>query len=195
MLRTISHHMRVPDAHPRTHTVAVFFSHVFEPMFSLFVAVLILVVCMHVLLWTAIMLLACVCALVCLSIIVPPAQGFRHCIHLCTLLFVCMDQSKLMPRITSANRHERFDREIMTEMGSMGLLGPSIEGYGCSGVSSVAYGLIAREVERVRYPECACILVLCHTCICTSAVHSHSLTHRETASLAHSLYNCVLVIA
>ena len=59
-------------------------------------------------------------------------------------------QAKLMPRVTEANRHERFDREIMSEMGALGLLGPTIEGYGCSGVSSVAYGLIAREVERVR---------------------------------------------
>jgi len=58
-------------------------------------------------------------------------------------------QSKLFPRVLEANRHEKFDREIMREMGSMGLLGPTIEGYGCSGVSSVAYGLIAREVERV----------------------------------------------
>ena len=54
-----------------------------------------------------------------------------------------------------ANRHEKFDREIMREMGSMGLLGPTIEGYGCSGVSSAAYGLIAREVERVR-GNCCC---------------------------------------
>ena len=59
-------------------------------------------------------------------------------------------QAKLMPRVVEANRHERFHREIMNEMGALGLLGPTIEGYGCSGVSSVAYGLIAREVERVR---------------------------------------------
>ncbi|KAK3852917.1 hypothetical protein Pcinc_040516 [Petrolisthes cinctipes] len=58
-------------------------------------------------------------------------------------------QEKLMPRIRDANRYEKFDREIMSEMGSMGVLGPTIEGYGCPGVSSVAYGLIAREVERV----------------------------------------------
>ena len=37
----------------------------------------------------------------------------------------------------------------MTEMGSLGILGPTIQGYGCAGVSSVAYGLIAREIERV----------------------------------------------
>lgn len=58
-------------------------------------------------------------------------------------------QEKLMPRIKDANRHEHFDREIMAEMGAMGVLGPTIHGYGCPGVSSVAYGLIAREVERV----------------------------------------------
>lgn len=54
-----------------------------------------------------------------------------------------------MPRILSANRHETFDREILNEMGSLGLLGPTIKGYGCPGVSSVAYGLITREIERV----------------------------------------------
>jgi glutaryl-CoA dehydrogenase len=58
-------------------------------------------------------------------------------------------QEKLMPRILEANRHEKFDRSIMSEMGSLGLLGCTIQGYGCAGVSSVAYGLIAREVERV----------------------------------------------
>eukprot|EP00095_Tigriopus_kingsejongensis_P008401 snap_masked-scaffold9_size846264-processed-gene-4.18 protein:Tk08401 transcript:snap_masked-scaffold9_size846264-processed-gene-4.18-mRNA-1 annotation:"glutaryl- mitochondrial" len=58
-------------------------------------------------------------------------------------------QAKLMPRITLANRHETFDREIMSEMGAMGALGATIHGYGCPGVSSVSYGLIAREVERV----------------------------------------------
>ena len=41
-----------------------------------------------------------------------------------------------------------FDRSILPEMGSLGLLGSTIKGYGCAGVSSVAYGLIAREVER-----------------------------------------------
>ena len=58
-------------------------------------------------------------------------------------------QERLMPRILEANRHERFDRTIMTEMGELGLLGPTIEGYGCAGVNYVSYGLIAREVERV----------------------------------------------
>jgi glutaryl-CoA dehydrogenase len=58
-------------------------------------------------------------------------------------------QDKLMPRVLSAHRHERFDREIMSEMGELGFLGPTIEGYGCAGVNYVSYGLIAREVERV----------------------------------------------
>lgn len=58
-------------------------------------------------------------------------------------------QEKLMPRITKANRDEVFHREILNEMGELGLLGPTIQGYGCSGTSSVAYGLITREVERV----------------------------------------------
>jgi glutaryl-CoA dehydrogenase len=58
-------------------------------------------------------------------------------------------QDKLMPRIVSANRHERFDREIMNELGELGLLGSTIDGYGCAGTNYVAYGLVAREVERV----------------------------------------------
>jgi glutaryl-CoA dehydrogenase len=58
-------------------------------------------------------------------------------------------QDKLMPRVLEANRHERFDREIMNELGELGLLGATIEGYGCAGVNYVSYGLIAREVERV----------------------------------------------
>ncbi len=58
-------------------------------------------------------------------------------------------QDKLMSRVLEANRHERFDREIMTELGALGLLGSTIEGYGCAGVNYVSYGLVAREVERV----------------------------------------------
>ena len=58
-------------------------------------------------------------------------------------------QEKLLPRVLEANRHERFDREIMNEMGALGFLGTTIEGYGCAGVNYVSYGLIAREVERV----------------------------------------------
>jgi len=58
-------------------------------------------------------------------------------------------QTKLQPRVIEGYRTENFDVTMMKEMGELGLLGPTIEGYGCSGVSSVAYGLIAREVERV----------------------------------------------
>jgi glutaryl-CoA dehydrogenase len=58
-------------------------------------------------------------------------------------------QDKLMPRVTEAHRHEKFDRSVYNEMGALGFLGPTIEGYGCAGVSHVAYGLIAREIERV----------------------------------------------
>jgi glutaryl-CoA dehydrogenase len=59
-------------------------------------------------------------------------------------------QQKLMPRILDANRREAFDREIMTEMGALGFLGATIpEEYGGVGLGYVAYGLIAREVERV----------------------------------------------
>ncbi len=59
-------------------------------------------------------------------------------------------QDKLMPRILEANRNETFDRAIMNEMGSMGLLGATLpEEYGGSELNYVSYGLIAREVERV----------------------------------------------
>jgi glutaryl-CoA dehydrogenase len=58
-------------------------------------------------------------------------------------------QDKLMPRVLEANRHERFDRAIMNEMGELGLLGSTLHGYGCAGVNYVSYGLIAREIERV----------------------------------------------
>ncbi|MCV6602002.1 MAG: acyl-CoA dehydrogenase family protein, partial [Cohaesibacter sp.] len=58
--------------------------------------------------------------------------------------------NRLMPRILEANRHETFDREIMNELGENGFLGSTIpEDYGCAGVNHVAYGLVAREVERV----------------------------------------------
>ena len=58
-------------------------------------------------------------------------------------------QENLLPRVLLANRNETFDRDIMREMGEMGLLGATIDGYGCAGVNYVSYGLIAREVERV----------------------------------------------
>lgn len=59
-------------------------------------------------------------------------------------------QDKLMPRVIEANRREVFDRDIMREMGALGLLGATLpEKYGCAEVNYVCYGLMAREVERV----------------------------------------------
>jgi glutaryl-CoA dehydrogenase len=59
-------------------------------------------------------------------------------------------QDKLMPRVVSANREERFDREIMNEFGSLGMLGATLPAkYGCAEVNYVSYGLMAREIERV----------------------------------------------
>ena len=58
-------------------------------------------------------------------------------------------QEKLQTRVLMAARHEKFDREIMNEFGSMGFLGSTIDGYGCAGLNYVSYGLVAREVERV----------------------------------------------
>ena len=58
-------------------------------------------------------------------------------------------QSALMPRILQAHRHETFDITVMKELGEMGFLGAPIHGYGCAGVSYVAYGLVCRELERV----------------------------------------------
>ncbi len=59
-------------------------------------------------------------------------------------------QDKLMPRVVLANRNEHFDREIMTEMGALGLLGATLPAkYGCAAVNYVSYGLMAREIERV----------------------------------------------
>jgi len=59
-------------------------------------------------------------------------------------------QEKLQPRVLEAFRHEKFDREIMSEFGELGLLGSTLpEKYGCADMSYVVYGLVAREVERV----------------------------------------------
>ena len=58
-------------------------------------------------------------------------------------------RNQLLPRVQEANRHEIFDVNIMREMGELGLLGSTINGYGCAGVNYVAYGLVAREVEYV----------------------------------------------
>src|SRR5580698_10247867 len=59
-------------------------------------------------------------------------------------------REKLLPRVVSAFREERFDRELMTEMGALGFLGPTLpEAYGGAAVNHVAYGLIAREIEAI----------------------------------------------
>ncbi|KAI9588197.1 glutaryl-CoA dehydrogenase, mitochondrial [Glossina fuscipes] len=58
-------------------------------------------------------------------------------------------QDSLLPRITKANREESFDKDIMKDIGALGALGCTLNGYGCPGVSNVAYGLLAREIERV----------------------------------------------
>lgn len=58
-------------------------------------------------------------------------------------------QTTLLPRVTKANREEIFDKAIMQEFGELGALGCTLNGYGCAGVSNVAYGLLTREVERV----------------------------------------------
>ena len=68
-------------------------------------------------------------------------------------------QNILQPNIVSSFRHEKFDKNIIKEMGSLGLLGPTINGYGCAGVNYISYGLIMREIERVDsgYRSCASV--------------------------------------
>ena len=68
-------------------------------------------------------------------------------------------QDQLMPGILQANREQTFDRTIMEGMGQLGILGPTISGYGCAGASSVAYGLIAREIEYVDSAYRSCLSV------------------------------------
>ena len=74
---------------------------------------------------------------------------------------VAHDFSKkyLLPNVVSAFRNETFDKTVMKEMGNVGLLGPTIHGYGCAGVNYVSYGLIMREIERIDsgYRSCASV--------------------------------------
>ncbi len=58
-------------------------------------------------------------------------------------------QEKLMPRILKANRDETYDLLIFKELGALGFLGMTLQGYGCAGSSYLSYGLVARELERV----------------------------------------------
>uniref|UniRef100_A0A0G4HD44 glutaryl-CoA dehydrogenase (ETF) n=1 Tax=Chromera velia CCMP2878 TaxID=1169474 RepID=A0A0G4HD44_9ALVE len=60
-----------------------------------------------------------------------------------------LSQKELEPRVFEGFRHEKFDKNILKIMGEAGLLGPFLEGYGCAGASHTAYGLIAKEIERV----------------------------------------------
>ena len=68
-------------------------------------------------------------------------------------------KDQLLPNVVSSFRNERFDKNIMKEMGKVGLLGPTINGYGCAGVNYVSYGLIMREIERIDsgYRSCASV--------------------------------------
>jgi glutaryl-CoA dehydrogenase len=68
-------------------------------------------------------------------------------------------KARLLPNVVSSFRHERFDKHIMKELGRVGLLGPTINGYGCAGANYVSYGLIMREIERVDsgYRSCASV--------------------------------------
>jgi len=65
----------------------------------------------------------------------------------------------LQPNVVASFRNERFDKNIMKEMGKCGILGPTINDYGCPGVNYVSYGLIMREIERVDsgYRSCASV--------------------------------------
>ena len=65
----------------------------------------------------------------------------------------------LQPNIISSFRNEQFDKNIIKEMGNIGLLGPTITGYNCAGVNYISYGLIMREIERIDsgYRSCASV--------------------------------------
>ena len=73
-------------------------------------------------------------------LLTPPSKLFRHT--------TIMPGHLTFPVSHSATAPADFDKSILPAMGNLGLLGPTIQGYGCAGVSYVAYGLIAREIER-----------------------------------------------
>lgn len=80
-------------------------------------------------------------------------------------------QGELMPRIVEGNRHERFDRAIMGEMGQLGFLGATLDGYGCANLGFVAYGLLMRELERVDTAyRSACSV---QTSLAMTAIHAY----------------------
>ena len=79
-------------------------------------------------------------------------------------------QDRLAPLILEWNRHERFDSGIMREFGEMGVLGGTLEGYGCPGLSHVAYGVVGRELERVD--SAFRMAVGAHSGLAMGAVHA-----------------------
>lgn len=68
-------------------------------------------------------------------------------------------QGQLLPGIVMAFRNGVFERDIYPQMGKLGMLGPTIEGYGCPGLNHVSYGLIARELEAVDSGYRSCLSV------------------------------------
>lgn len=80
-------------------------------------------------------------------------------------------QESLLPRIIQANRNEIFDKEIMTEMGQLGALGCTLKGYGCAGVSNVAYGLLTREVEKIDSAYRSALSV--QSSLCMGAIYDY----------------------
>ncbi len=66
---------------------------------------------------------------------------------------------ELKPAILQDNRHEKFDKNLFKKFGEIGFLGPQIKGYGCAGVSNVAYGLIAKEIETIDSSYRSCLSV------------------------------------
>ncbi len=63
----------------------------------------------------------------------------------------------LLQNVVQSFRHEKFDKNVMKEMGKLGFLGSTIHGYGCAGINYVSYGLIMREIERVDSGYRSCI--------------------------------------
>ena len=89
-------------------------------------------------------------------------------------------QERLMPGILEANRNGTFDREIMREMGQLGLLGMTIDGYGCAGVNYSSYGLVAREIERVDSGHRSALSV--QSSLVMYLIHAHETKSGPTAS-------------
>ena len=78
----------------------------------------------------------------------PSHIARNECYHACLVSVVPILANGVLTSVEEAYRNEEYDKKILEEMGELGLLGSSIEGYGCAGVSSVATGLITRAVER-----------------------------------------------